>query len=174
MSKTGSALSRETIRELVAGQPPLLEGYINLEVQLQPNGVDLTLQSISAFGSRGHLGVVSSDRILPAITEVPFDSEGFATLEHGSYLLTLNEVVNLPLDLMALGRPRSTLNRCGVSIHSAVWDAGYSGRSQCLLVVYNPFGFQVEHNARVLQLVFVPLSQPVTKGYSGRYQGENR
>ncbi|MCX6005488.1 MAG: deoxyuridine 5'-triphosphate nucleotidohydrolase, partial [Chloroflexi bacterium] len=91
----------------------------------------------------------------------------------GAYLVTFNEVVNLPVDIMALARPRSSLNRCGVSIHSAVWDAGYSGRSQSLLVVYNTHGFRLHKNARILQLVFFSLSRGVAQGYSGKYQNEN-
>mgnify|MGYP000103041915 CR=1 FL=1 len=62
--------------------------------------------------------------------------------------------------------------RCGVTIHTAVWDAGYSGRSEALLVVYNPAGFRVRRGARVLQLVFLGLDAP-TLPYDGRYQGEN-
>jgi len=82
-------------------------------------------------------------------------------------------VVNLPLNVMALGRPRSSLNRCGASIHSAVWDAGYSGRSQSLLVVYNNQGFRLHKNARIMQLVFMYTSADVGRGYSGKYQHEN-
>jgi dUTP pyrophosphatase len=73
---------------------------------------------------------------------------------------------------MALGRPRSSLLRCGVTVGMAVWDAGYSGRSQSLMVVYNPQGFRLQKNARVAQLIFLPLSQK-TEGYQGAYQGEN-
>ena len=73
---------------------------------------------------------------------------------------------------MALGAPRSSLLRCGVTVHMAVWDAGYSGRSQSLLVVFNPQGFRCERNARVAQLVFMELANE-TEGYRGIYQGEN-
>ena len=73
---------------------------------------------------------------------------------------------------MALGRPRSSLLRCGVTVNTAVWDAGYSGRSQSLLVVYNPLGFRLQKDARVVQLVFFRLTGE-TKGYQGKYQGEN-
>ena len=93
-------------------------------------------------------------------------------LAAGAYQVVFNEIVDLPTDLMALGRPRSSLCRCGVQLHTAVWDAGYSGRSEALLVVYNPAGFRVRRGARVLQLVFVGLDQP-TRPYDGRYQGEN-
>jgi dUTP pyrophosphatase len=87
--------------------------------------------------------------------------------------ITYNEVVHLPQNIMALGLPRSSLLRCGVNIHTAVWDAGYSGRSQSLLVVYNPMGFLLHRNAKVLQLIFFQLSRPVEQGYTGIFQGEN-
>jgi dUTP pyrophosphatase len=73
---------------------------------------------------------------------------------------------------MALAMPRSSLLRCGVTVHTAVWDAGYSGRSQSLMVVYNPRGFRLQRNARIVQLVFFRLTQE-TEGYQGIYQGEN-
>jgi dUTP pyrophosphatase len=60
-----------------------------------------------------------------------------------------------------------------VSIHTAVWDAGYRGRSTSLLVVDNPDGFRVQRNARLMQLVFFPLSAAVERGYQGVYQDEN-
>jgi dUTP pyrophosphatase len=58
-------------------------------------------------------------------------------------------------------------------MHSAVWDAGYSGRSQSMLVVYNPHGFRLHKNARVMQLVFFHTTRAVDQGYSGKYQNEN-
>ena len=73
---------------------------------------------------------------------------------------------------MALGQPRSSLLRCGVTINMAVWDAGYSGRGQALLTVFNPHGFKLQKNARVAQLVFFQLAAE-TEGYNGTYQGEN-
>ena len=73
---------------------------------------------------------------------------------------------------MALATPRSSLLRCGVTVNTAVWDTGYSGRSQSLLVVYNPRGIRLEKNARIVQLVFFTLDRE-TEGYRGAYQGEN-
>jgi dUTP pyrophosphatase len=93
-------------------------------------------------------------------------------LSPGPYLITYNEIVNLPKHIMALGRPRSSLLRCGVSVGMAVWDAGYRGRSQSLLVVHNPQGFRVQQNARVSQLVFMEMTGE-SAGYQGIYQNEN-
>ena len=167
------ALSREQLMDLIEGEPPLLTEYISLAGQVQPNGVDVTLRSISRYGGRGTVAASNADRVLPELEALEFDESGFIDLEPGPYHIVYNEVVNLPLDLMALGRPRSSLARCGVSIHTAVWDAGYHGRSTSLLVVTNPAGFRLQRNAKVMQLVFFGLSRRAAQGYSGRYQGEN-
>jgi len=87
-------------------------------------------------------------------------------------MVTYNEIVHIPGNIMALGRPRSSLLRCGVNIGTAVWDAGYEGRSQSMLVVYNSLGFRLERNARITQLVFFELTGE-TAAYNGIYQGEN-
>ena len=65
---------------------------------------------------------------------------------------------------MALGRPRSSLLRSGVALHTAVWDAGYRGRSQSLLTVHHPEGFRLQRDARLAQLVFFRLSNLPEQG----------
>jgi dUTP pyrophosphatase len=169
----GSALDRESIAGLVLGTPPLVEAYLSLEEQLQPNGFDLTLREIHRLASSGRLGQALEQRELSATEALVFDRDGWVDLAAGPYLVTFNEIVNLPLDLMALGRPRSSLLRCGVSLHTAVWDAGYRGRSQALLVVFNPLGYRVQRGARLMQLVFFRLARQVSEGYQGRFLGEN-
>ena len=166
-------LGREALRRRILGTPPLLADWLDLDQQLQPNGVDLTLREVGSYADRGVVARDNAHRLLPTIHPLPFASDGFLDLRPGPYQIVFNEVVDIPRDLMALGRPRSTLGRCGVSIHSAVWDAGYRGRSTSLLVVINPAGFRVERNARLLQLVFFPLGESVAEGYRGAYQGEN-
>jgi dUTP pyrophosphatase len=167
------ALSREQLMSLILGDPPLLTEYISLSDQVQPNGVDVTLHAISRYSGRGTVAASNADRVLPDLEPLQFDEAGYIDLDPGPYHIVYNEVVNLPLDLMALGRPRSSLGRCGVTIHTAVWDAGYHGRSTSLLVVNNPAGFRLQRDAKVMQLVFFGLSRRADQGYSGRYQGEN-
>jgi dUTP pyrophosphatase len=174
MGILGGVLSREQIRALIvdAGRP-LLGDYIDLETQLQPNGFDVTLREISRYVGQGQIGRESGDRQLPELVPLAFDADGWLTLEAGQYHILYNEIVSLPDSLMALGRPRSSLGRSGVTIHTAVWDAGYSGRSTSLLSVLNPEGFRVQRDARVMQLVFLGMASATVAGYSGQYQGEN-
>jgi dUTP pyrophosphatase len=167
-----AVLSRQEIQRLLKKKPPLIEGCVDIEKQLQPNGVDLTLRDIALLQSPGRLAVEDSQRLVSDLAPLVFDGLGFIELIPGAYIITYNEIVHLPENIMALGRPRSSLLRCGVTLGTAVWDAGYSGRSQSLMVVYNPQGFRLQKNARVAQLIFLRLSQK-TKGYQGAYQGEN-
>ncbi len=167
-----SVLSRREIQSLLEQQPPLIEGCVNLKEQLQPNGIDLTLRQIALFQSSGRIATSNSERQVSDLAPLVFDGLDFIYLVLGIYSITYNEVVHLPRNIMALATPRSSLLRCGVTINTAVWDAGYSGRSQSLLVVYNEQGFRLQRNARVVQLIFFRLSQK-TEGYNGVYQGEN-
>jgi dUTP pyrophosphatase len=165
-------LSREEIARLIGSGNPLIQDFLSLESQLQPNGFDLSLLEVAKFEGRGQLGALDADRELPCRVQLEFDHQGWVELQRGAYLVTFNEVVNLPQDLMALGRPRSSLLRSGVSLHTAVWDAGYRGRSQSLLTVHHPAGFRLQRNARMVQLVFFRLAIPPEEGYRGRYMGE--
>ncbi len=167
-----AVLSGEDIRRLLQQQPPLIEGYINLEEQVQPNGVDLTLREIALLQTSGKIAVKDTQRVVSDLAPLVFDGLDFIDLIPAAYIITYNEIVHLPNNIMALATPRSSLLRCGVTVNTAVWDAGYSGRSQSLMVVYNPQGFRLQRNARIVQLVFLQLTRE-TEGYHGAYQGEN-
>ena len=164
-------LPRETILDLMGGSAPLVTGLLEPELQLQPCGVDVTLGVVFEFTEAGRLG--AEERHLPDRVPAAFDFWGWLHLTPGTYMVQLNEVVKLPLDVMAIGRPRSSLLRCGATLHTAVWDPGYEGRSECLLTVENPAGIDLQKDARILQLVFMRLEQATLAGYAGRYQKEN-
>ena len=167
-----TALAKNDIRKLLSRTPPMLENYVDLEMQLQVNGFDISLRDIARFQTPGVMAKENSGRSVSDLEPLEFGPGGFIDLAPGPYLITHNEIVHLPTNVMALGRPRSSLLRCGVTVNTAVWDAGYSGRSQSLLVVYNPLGFRLQKDARVVQLVFFWLTGE-TEGYRGVYQGEN-
>jgi len=167
-----AVLSRHDIHKLLQLEPPLIEGYIDLEAQLQPNGFDLTLRQIALLQTAGRIAISNSQRLVSDLAPLVFDGLDFIDLTPGAYIITYNEIVHLPNNVMALARPRSSLLRCGVTVNTAVWDAGYSGRSQSLMVVYNPQGFRVQRNVRIVQLVFLRLTGE-TEGYHGAYQDEN-
>jgi len=167
-----AVLSKDDIHQLIQQQPPLIESYINLAAQMQPNGIDLTLRTVAMPQSSGKIAVDNSQRLISDLAPLIFNGLDNMQLMPGAYVITYNEIVNLPRNIMALAFPRSSLLRCGVNVHTAVWDAGYQGRAQSLMIVYNPHGISLQRNARIVQLVFLKLTQE-TEGYQGAYQKEN-
>ena len=169
---TQGVLSKEDILKLMQASPPLVENLPDPDRQFQPNGVDMTLRDIAMFETAGTLHPDNSGRVLSQTSPLVFDGLGSITLMPGCYLATCNEIVNLPRNIMALARPRSSLLRCGVTVQNAIWDAGYSGRSQALMVVYNPLGFRIYRNSGIIQMVFFYLSSETAEGYNGIYQNK--
>jgi len=166
-------LGRKELRERMQSSPPLVENMVDPERQIGPNGIDLTLRKVESFKTLGTIDFDDSRRTVSECTELPFDESGRLQLKPSAYKITFNEIINLPGDLTAIARTRSTLLRCGASIETALWDAGYRGRSISMLVVHNKNGITVEKNARLLQLIFLPLSSPTDAPYRGVYFGEN-
>lgn len=165
-------LPKAEIYRLIQQDSPLIDSYVDLELQLQPNGMDITLREIALPQSPGKITVDNSQRIISDLAPLVFDGLDTIQLMPGAYIVTYNEIVHLPDNVMALAFPRSSLLRCGATVNTAVWDAGYHGRAQSLMVIYNPQGMSLQRNARIVQLVFYKLTGQ-TEGYSGTYQREN-
>jgi dUTP pyrophosphatase len=157
---------------MIDNEPPLIEGYRDLDAQVQPNGIDFTVREVAMPQTMGRITVDNSQRLVSELAPLVFDGMGYLELMPGAYIITYNEIVHLPNNIMAISQPRSSLLRSGVTAYSAVWDAGYSGRSRAMMVVFNPRGFRLQKDAAIVQLVFMRLTGD-TEGYSGTYQGEN-
>ena len=155
----------------------LVQDYINLDVQLTPNGFDLTVANVFAFNTPGALDFSNKERKIPSLKEVITkkknlkDKFGWWHLKQGAYKIRTNEIINLPRDLIALAFSRTSLLRIGAFTQHGVWDAGFQGKSEFILVVNNPKGLKLKENARIAQLVFFKIKK-TTKGYQGIYQGK--
>ena len=160
-------LSDREIRGLVEYKG-LISDFVDIEMQLQPAGFDLTLDSIQIIkpGEWGRLDFSNNERIIPHCYDVPKENGGWA-LAPGTYILKSKEKVNLPNGISGLAWPRSSLNRCGAFLNSATIDPGYSGSLSFLLQVL--VSLRLEDAARFAQIIFVRthLSE---KLYGGIYK----
>jgi len=171
-SESGSVLSRKNILRLLDTSNPLVEGFIDQDVQLGENGVDLTLRNVSEFISRGAVDFSNDERVISETRDLPFGESGWLRLEAGVFRVEYNEVVNLPKNIVAIAMPRSSLIRCGVALITSIWDAGYQGRGKSTLVVFNPNGFNLKRDSRIAQLLFLSMTKSSRRGYRGTFQGE--
>jgi len=147
-------------------------GVLDRMMQVQPAGIDLTVSEVYEFKGPGLLGFSNSSRRIPEVHKLEFDDDGKLFLSKGAYKVRYNEVVKVPRSCVAIGLPRSSLMRMGATIISALWDPGYEGRGEGLLLVENPYGIILERNARIMQLIFVRLEAEPISEYRGSYMHE--
>ncbi|MEZ3142530.1 deoxyuridine 5'-triphosphate nucleotidohydrolase [Halobaculum sp. MBLA0143] len=139
--------------------------------QVQPNGVDLTLDAVFEPTEPGRIDtdgkrVGDRRRIDPDADE---DGELLYWLEPGGYVVRYGEVIAVPDGHVGFVLPRSTLLRNGCTLETAVWDAGYEGRGEGLLQVHHPI--EIRPGARIGQFVLAAADHE--EQYDGDYQGEN-
>lgn len=166
-------LNREEIKQLLDSHG-LIKDYIDLDTQLTPNGFDLTVKNIFEFESDGAIDFSNKERKIPEGKEMapqkqnPQDKFGWWNLKKGVYKIRTNETVSLPQDLIGIAFSRTSLLRMGAFTANGVWDAGFKGKSEFILVVENPYGIKIKQNARIIQLVFLRINE-TAQGYDGIY-----
>lgn len=178
----------------IAVSHKVITGVISATQQTQPCGVDLTLKRVMTWSSAGVIDFDNTQRRTAQTVDIPFEppqnrveiaansqsaqqqaekiSKGgpYVDLTCGSYLVEFNEGVDMPLDLMGQILVRSSLFRSGALVHAGVMDSGYRGAVGAMLQVVNPHGLRLYKNAKLAQMVFQQMSEPV-ESYSGVYQG---
>ena len=166
-------LNKRQIRQLIEKEK-LIEGSINLDTQLTPNGFDLTVSEIFEFVDSGALDFSNKERLVPEGKKIPpqkinpQDKFGWWQLKRGVYKVKTNEQVNLPNNLAALAFSRTSLLRMGAFTQHGVWDAGFKGKGEFILAVENPAGIKIKQNSRIAQLVFFKVDE--TESYEGIYK----
>jgi dUTP pyrophosphatase len=140
------------------------------EAQVQPNGVDLTAEAVFEQIEPGRIG--REGKRIGERREIEADDEEAVPtyrLTPGGYVARYGETISIPEGHVGFVLPRSSLMRNSAMLHTAVWDAGYTGRGEGLLEVHHDV--KLERGARIAQLVFARADHEET--YEGSYQGEN-
>ena len=163
-------LNKRQIEHLI--RDGAVQGAEDANIQIQPAGFDLSVATVSTFKNSGRIDFNNLERELPSLAPVQKFDDNYWFLPQGSYFITFKELTTIPLNVVVLARPRSSLLRSGVTIDTGVWDPGYSGRAGSLLIVTNPHGLYLREGARVIQLIFFPLEK--TTSYKGIYQDERK
>lgn len=134
--------------------------------QIQPNGVDLTLDSV--YTQTGAGAITTDGKEIGDREELTPEDEQYE-LEPGAYIVQYGEQLAIPDGHVGFVYPRSSLMRNSAMLNTAVWDAGYEGRGEGLLAVNAPI--TIEQGARIGQIVYAEAEHADV--YDGSYQGEN-
>lgn len=142
---------------------------IDTEKQIQPNGIDLRVESISVV--QGVTDVPRDDHV--GYQEISYDQlpvyKHRIYLEGGkSYVVNFRETISVQDGFCAIIVPRSSLLRTGTLITSALWDTGFNGKLGGVIRPLNDL--KIEPGARLAQVLFLQ-AEFNGKRYEGRYQG---
>ncbi|MCU4743776.1 deoxyuridine 5'-triphosphate nucleotidohydrolase [Natronoglomus mannanivorans] len=140
--------------------------------QVQPNGVDLTVDIVFEQRDPGRIttdGKEIGDRVARPLEQREQKAPDTYYLPEGSYVVRYGERIRIPEEHVGFVYPRSSLMRNSCMLNTAVWDAGYEGRGEGLLQVHHDV--ELERGARIAQLVFAAADHQDV--YDGSYQGEN-
>lgn len=137
-------------------------------------GVDLTLKKVSVLQTPGF---IRKDKTIVGdyveLVPEPIYYSGYECvgwyLPKGTYMIELNEGCKLGMNDTAYVIMRSSLNRNGVMIQSAVWDPGYECENMNLRLTVDTDGVYIEKNARVCQILV--FDNEDTELYDGQFQG---
>jgi deoxycytidine triphosphate deaminase len=136
---------------------------------VQPSGVDLRAKTVYRLKNGGYLGL--KNRQTPNVDIVSDKIGDKIILEPNEFVLVETmEKVNMPNDLLALIFPRSSLFRCGVSLHTAVVDPGFIGTLTFGMKNLSDHPFELEIGSKIGQIVFEEVKGN-DKLYNGKYQG---
>lgn len=132
-------------------------------------GFDLRIGKLFRLKSQGFLGI--DERETPQVELVAsydLDARTSFTINPGEYFLTETiETFNMPLNLLAIVKPRTTLHRSGVLTRVSIVDPGYSGNIHPALYNAGPMPFKIELGARYVNVMFFEI-----KGRGSAYRGQ--
>ena len=148
-------------------------GYIHNfrdeNTQKQQAGFDLSLESVFQFSSEGAVDFDNKERKIANCRKIEYENS-WVKLGKGVYKITLNEKFKMPPDAAGFCLTRTTMLRNGAYLVSGLWDPGFEGKVEMLLVVENPFGISLKEHARVGQIFFIRMEGNAESLYSGIYK----
>lgn len=135
-------------------------------------GIDLRIGKLFKLDGRGFLGI--EERETPKavlVAEYNPDKKTSIVINPGEYYLTESvERFNMPLHLLAVIKPRTTLHRSGVITRVSIVDPGYSGTIHPAVYNAGPVPVEIELGARYINAMFYEVKGR-TNPYRGQWQG---
>ena len=134
-------------------------------------GFDLRVQEIfKIVGDESFLG--ESERSTPEIESIAkYGEKNEIVIKPGDFfLIKTMEKINLPDNIAAIFRPRSTLQRSGIGLFTATASPGYSGELTFGIANLGKVNFKLEMGARFVHILFFNTSENLSS-YRGQWQG---
>lgn len=149
----------------------LVENLCERELN-NPEGAGFDLRAGEFFRLKdGEAFLGETERHTPETESIArYGKDKEVIIKPGEYFLVKSiEKINLPFNVSALFRPRSTLQRCGLTLATATASPGYSGELTFGLFNAGKNTVRIELGARIVHVLFFETSENVS-AYRGQWQ----
>lgn len=150
-----------------------VSGINNLEDQIQPNAIDITIDKVSRINDNEEfiLNQNNTKTHRGRSNDVDVDANYWKLASYRRYLDgSSNMYVNLPINVCCFLFTRSTLIRNLVFIQSGLYDSGYKGHVGFILYSLANGVSCIERGSRVGQIMFITADS--ANLYQGTYNHE--
>lgn len=134
---------------------------------------DLRLEKVYLLKGKGFLGI--DERETPDLVEEasynPKKKTSFIFRPGKYYLTKTIEEVNLPENIAAVFKPRTTTYRSGLVLRTGIANPGYCGPLYFTAKNEGPSNFKIELGARYVQVYFHEVRGRAVHTYRGQWQG---
>lgn len=172
MIRDGVTVEDHVTRDMV--KKPLVEFIGEDQIDMiEGTTVDLRLGAI--YRPVGAARLMRDSRITPEIEkilDVEESPDGLFRITKGEYLLFQTiEQVNMPEDMFAYIRPRTTLIRSGIPLETAFISPNYQGRLTVGMKHQGACDVEIQLGFRILCIAFFPIDGKAVP-YRGVWQGD--
>jgi len=153
------------------------EGSFIISGDVQPNGVDIQVKNVYRVLDKDINAKVSEEDYveLDIFTDRETGKKYWIMQPKGAYLFQIDKMdlsrENTKIPLVGYVVPKSRFCRCGISVHSALWDVGYVGAGRVLVVNHSSKRHKIFKDMYFGQVVFFEAKNG-TMTYNGSHQNE--
>lgn len=143
------------------------------EKSIRENGIDLTISNEIGIEKQmwGNVDSHSEEDINNRFKIIKAE-EFFIIKPHSFNLLSTNEYVEFPDNLMGFCALRSSIARSGFICPITIVDAGFKGNLTIEVIYSGNRPFKLYVNDRFLHLIIAKTLSPVKNPYKGIYKGQ--
>ncbi len=167
-------LSDAKLLEIINSKQLLIEPINNKTIQ--QNGIDFTVSNELAVGKPTANGepidASSSDSIKDAFQVMKCIDSAFIVEPLKNYLLTTQEYIRMPKDIMGFCGLRSTFARLGFVSPLTIIDAGFEGMLTIATFYGGSAPIKIPVGSRFLHVVFAKLLSDADHPYEGQYKNQ--
>ena len=168
-------IGTEKLLQLVKDKK-LIDGLDKRELtNPEGTGFDLRVEKLFSLTSKTFLGIThrATPELLEVVSYKPKSRrQQIYTIKPGDYYLSKTiEKVNMPTNLLAIIKPRTTLYRGGLIMRTGFCTPGYKGDLYFGLHNAGNQPFDLEMGARYAHIVFFEISGDLIRSYQGQWQG---